>query len=70
MLDTVDIEHLGEAPETWEKVARMLHRFDAANRPAAARAGRVGAPGERFSKTVSTARPRRRPTPDASRPIG
>ena len=24
MLDTVDIEHLGEAPETWEKVAHML----------------------------------------------
>jgi cytochrome c5 len=24
MLDTFDIEHLGEAPETWEKVAHML----------------------------------------------
>ena len=24
MLDTVDIEHLGEAPETWEKVVRQL----------------------------------------------
>ena len=24
MLDSVDIEHLGEAPETWEKVAHML----------------------------------------------
>src|SRR5215831_11275301 len=24
MLDTADIEHLGEAPDTWEKVAHML----------------------------------------------
>ena len=55
MLDSVDIEHLGEAPETWEKVAHML------------RTGSMPPTGRPRPEPAASARPgdvsRRRPRP-------